>query len=119
MSKVLARLVVLLGMATLISVAWFAASQSGFTVPIPRGFDGGRLYAGGPMAALQRALSRPTSFNAERGRDLQFSLARLWPGVTDNLAKMAAGMAILVVGWQAAGWLFCRLAAASRGCRKR
>ena len=119
MSKVLARLVVLLGLATLISVAWFAASEAGFPMPIPRGLAGGRLYTSGPFATLQRALSRPTSFNAERGRDLPFSLARLWPGVTDNLVKMAAGMAILVAGWQGAGWLYRRLAGPSQGNRRR
>jgi hypothetical protein len=110
MSKILARLVLLLGVATLIALGWFAVSQAGIRLPMPRAGTDGRLYAGGPVAALNRAWSRQRSRVSERSRALRFSFSDLWPGVTDNAVKMALGVVVLVVGWRIAQRVHCRVA---------
>lgn len=105
MAKILIRVIVMLGLAALIALGWFALSQAAVHLPIAGILRFSRLYSGGPFAVLQSVWDREVYRGVVRNTRLQFSWSRLWVGVADNTLKVATGTGMLVLGWGVARWL--------------
>ena len=105
MSKVVVRLIFMVGLAALVAMGWFALSQTGLPLPAPRGVGDGRLYLGGPLSDLQSMLGRAGADGGEPSRTAPVALFSLGVGVGDNLIKMVAATALLAAGWQGLRWL--------------